>query len=553
VQVWPLNRYGFLLSQDDRMLTGLLLFAGVLLVFIVVLTVVACLNVAGLLVSRALSRQREIAVRLSLGCGRWRLTRLLLTESFLLAAAGISAGALLSLWLARVLVATPLPLPVPVEIEVPIDGHLLLYLAFLTGLSTLVTGLAPAMQAWRMHRIGESIRSPRSVGFRHFSTRAVVITGQVALSTVLLVATMLFVRSLWSATQVHPGFDLDRVVTVETDTPSTQMTSAEVEQRQRINLALMRGLPQVVAVSGADIIPLSMNTNVTNLEVDGGNAEPLRVKVNNNYILPEYFRVMGIPRLAGRDFLDRDQQSQPVAVIVNETFANKLFPNGGVLGKRVRRPRPSRETPELWAEIVGVVADSRYATLGEERAPLVYWPAGPGARGLAIHVRTEGDAAGLAKQLSNVLQGTNARVRPLRSVMAIALFPAEAAAVLLSALGLVAWVLTVAGLYGVVTYTVNRRIPEIGVRVALGAPPTAILRLVMREAITVTAVGLAIGLGLSAAASPALIMLLSGVDPHDLASFAVPALALVVTAIAAAYGPALRGASIAPTRALRAE
>jgi ABC-type antimicrobial peptide transport system permease subunit len=137
--------------------------------------------------------------------------------------------------------------------------------------------------------------------------------------------------------------------------------------------------------------------------------------------------------------------------------------------------------------------------------------------------------------------------------MAIALFPAEAAAVLLSALGLVAWVLTVAGLYGVVTYTVNRRIPEIGVRVALGAPPTAILRLVMREAITVTAVGLAIGLGLSAAASPALIMLLSGVDPHDLASFAVPALALVVTAIAAAYGPALRGASIAPTRALRAE
>jgi predicted permease len=535
------------------MLQGLMLFTGVLMVFIVVLAVVACLNVASLLTSRALSRQREIAVRLSLGCGRWRLTRLLFVESFLLAALGISAGALMSVWLARVLVATPLPFPVPLEIEVPVDGHLLLYLAFLTGVSTVVAGLAPAMQAWRMHRIGESIRSPRSLGFRRFSTRVLLTTGQVALSTVLLVTTMLFLRSLWNAAQVHPGFDLDRVVTVELDTRSAQLADGQVDQRQSMALTRLRGLAQVTAVSGADIIPLSMNTNVTSLEVDAGNTEPLRVKVNNNWILPEYFRVMGIPHLAGREFLEKDRQLQAAAVIVNETFARKLFPAGGALGKRVRRPRSSRETAEPWAEIVGVVADSRYLTLGEEPAPLVYWPAGPGVRNLAIHVRTEGDAARLAKQLPDVLQGTNARVRPLRAVMAIALFPAQAAAVLLAALGLVAWVLTVAGLYGVVAYSVTRRIPEIGVRVALGATPKAILRLVMREGVTVAAVGLVPGLGLSVAVSPALTMLLSGVNPHDLASFVVPGLVLLLTAIVAAYGPALRGANVAPTQALRAE
>ena len=173
VQIWPLNRLGLLLSQSDQKMTqGLVLFAGLLLVFIVLLAVLACLNVAGLLISRAFSRQREIAVRLSLGCGKWRLSRLLFAESFLLAAIGIGTGALLSVWLARMLVAMPLPFPVPFEIEVPIDGYLLTYLAFLTGLSTIVAGLAPAIHGWRMQGIGESIRSPRSLGFRRFSTQS---------------------------------------------------------------------------------------------------------------------------------------------------------------------------------------------------------------------------------------------------------------------------------------------------------------------------------------------------------------------------------------------
>jgi putative ABC transport system permease protein len=202
---------------------------------------------------------------------------------------------------------------------------------------------------------------------------------------------------------------------------------------------------------------------------------------------------------------------------------------------------------------VGVVADSRYLTLGEAPAPLVYWPAQPGIRDLTLHVRTDGDAASLAKQLSGAFQSSSARVRPLRSIMAIALFPAQAAAVLLAALGLVGWALTIAGLYGVVGYSVTRRIPEIGVRVALGATPAGILRLIMREGVTIVGIGLTIGLTVAALMAPSLAMLLSGVDSHDLVSFTIPAAALLLTALAAAYGPALRGAKVQPMQALRTE
>lgn len=554
VTVWQLSRLGLFFSHlDQSNLQGLLLFSGLLLLFVVLLAVVACLNVAGLLISRALARQREIAVRLSLGCSRWRLSLLLLSESLLLAALGTAGGGVLSVFLARLLVATPLPFPVPIEIEVPIDGYLLGYLAFVIGLSTLVAGFAPAIQSWRMQGMGQAIRSPRSMGFHRLSARALITTAQVALSTVLLVATMLFVRSLWSATQIHPGFDLDRVATVEVDLRSELLTEAQVEERQQSILARIEDMPQVTAVSGAAIVPLTLNSMVTSLQVDAGSSEPLRARVNNNSILPEYFRVMGIARLAGRDFEEKDRRIQSTVVIVNETFAKRMFPGGSALGRQIRRPRPTYEPAEPWAQIIGVVADSRYATLGELPEPLVYWPAKPGSRDLTLHVRTAGDAASLARQLSGAFQGSSARVRPLRSVMAIALFPAQAAAVLLAALGLIGWVLTIAGLYGVVGYSVTRRIPEIGVRVALGATPGKILRLVMSEGITIVAIGLTLGLTVAAVAAPALAILLSGVNPHDLVSFTLPAAALLLTTIAAAYGPALRGARVQPMQALRTE
>jgi len=402
-----------------------------------------------------------------------------------------------------------------------------------------------------MQAFGEAVRSSRPVGLHRFSGRAFLTAAQVALSTVLLVGTMLFVRSLANAAHAYPGFDLDRVVTVELD-PASEQSPAALAAVREATISRIRGIAGVTAVSAADIVPLSMDSRVTSLQIDAGAAARLVSKVNNNFILQEYFRVMGIARLQGRDFTDKDVHTQ-AAVIVNQTFAKKLSPGGSALGKRVRLPRPSYEAAEPWAEVVGVVADSRYLTLGENPMPLVYWPAKPDMGRLTIHVRSEGDAASLAKLVSGALGTSSARVRPLRAVMAVALFPAQAAAVLLASLGFVGWALTIAGLYGVVTYSVNRRIPEIGVRIALGATPAEILKLIIRDGVAIVAAGLALGLGLSALSSPVLTMLLSGVDPHDRASFAAPAVALLLTAIAAAYGPARKGTRIPPVDALRTD
>ena len=553
VQTFPFHRFGLFLSSDDPMMRVLLLFASLIVVFVVLLAVVACINVAGLLVARAMARQREIAIRLSIGCGRMRLARLLLAESLLLALAGVGLGALMSVWLARLLVAVPLPFPVPFEVEVPIDTHLLAYLAMLVGLATVVVGIAPMLQAWRVSVVGGTGNARRAAGFRRWSLRGALIAGQIAVSTVLLVATTLFVRSLWVASRIDPGFDLDHVATVEADTRSHQLKEAEVTAYYGTAIARLKSLPNVTAVSGAIVVPLSMSSIVNSLLVDRGDKDQA-VTVNSNWILPDYFRVMGIPLRGGREFSETDRQSKARAAIVNETFARRLFPGHSALGQRVRRP-VSTGDPEPWAEIVAVVADSRYLTLGEEIRPQVYWPFGLTTGDLTIHIRTETEAGVLARALRDVLNGVDSRVptrvRPLRAVMSVALFPAQAAAVVLAALGLVGWALTVAGLYGLVGYTVTRRIPEIGVRVALGASPSNVMRLLLREGLAITFAGLAAGLVLAALVTPFLGMLLAGVPPRDPASFALVAIVLVSTALIASYGPARRGMRLSPVDALR--
>jgi len=554
VQTFPFHTLGLFLSADDRMLQIILLFASVIVVLVFLLAVVACVNVAGLLVARAVARQREFAVRISIGCGRWRLARLLLAESLLLATAGVGLGAMASIWLARALVAVPLPFPVPFEAEVPLDLHLLAYLATLVGLATLVVGIAPVLQAFRVSVVGGTGSAPRAVGHRRWSARGVLIAVQVAASTILLVATTLFVRSLWVASRIDPGFDIAHVVTVEADTQSRQLTAAETSSFYRAAIDRLKGAPNVSAVSGAAIVPLSMDSIVHGVQIERGGRD--QAMVNSNWILPDYFRVMGIPFRSGRDFTQSDLQAKPLAVIVNETFARSVFPGRSALGQRLRRPGPKGQE-EPWVEIVGVVADSRYLTLGEDTRPQVYWPFGPQLGKITLHVRTEDDATALAAVLGEGLTGVDPRVhlrvRPLQAVMAVALFPAQAAAVVLAALGVVGWALTIAGVYGLVAYTVTRRIPEIGVRVALGAPPWSVMRLLLRDGLVIAVVGVAAGLVVAAWTTPFLSALLAGVSPRDTTSFCLVAAALVLTALVASYGPARRGIRLSPTEALRSE
>jgi putative ABC transport system permease protein len=546
VQTFPFHRLGLFLSSNDQVLQVILLFAAAVLVFVFLLALVACVNVAGLLVARSLAREREIAIRLSIGCGRMRLARLLLTESLMLAVCGVGIGALFSIWLARLLVAAPLPFPVPFELEAPVDWRLLVYLSAMVAIATVLMGVAPVLQAWRLAVAARKRRG---------SLRGILIASQVAISTVLLIAMSLFVRSLWAASRIDPGFDLDRVVNVEVDTKSRPMTETERDAYYRAAVARLKNMPGVTGVSVAHVVPLTMNSIVNSLLVDRGGKDE-NITVNTNWVLPDYFRTMGIALRAGRDFGEADRRAKPLTAIVNETFARTLFPGRSALGQRVRRPAPA-EKAEPWAEIIGVVADSRYLTLGEKTRPQVYWPFAQIPANVTIHVRTETDTAGLARAVPDALREVDARgtarVNPLRSVMSTALFPAQVAAIALASLGLVGWGLTVAGLYGLVAYSLSRRIPEIGVRVALGASPAQVMRLLLRDGLTVSLSGLAVGLVLAALATPLLGMFLAGVPPHDFASFVLVAGALGVTALAAGIGPARRGARMSPLEALRNE
>lgn len=555
VQTFSFRRLGLFMSSGDPMMQVLLLFASLVVVLVLLLAVVACVNVAGLLVARAASRQREFALRVSIGCGRWRLARLLLAESALLAVAGIGLGGVGSIWIARLLLAVPLPFPVPFEAEVPIDVHLLVYLAALVGLATVVVGVAPVLQAFRVSVVGGLGTAPRTVGLRRWSARGVLIGVQIAFSTLLLIATTLFVRSLWVASQIDPGFDMAHVVTVDADTRTAQLTPQDVDVFYRAAIARLKATSGVTAVSAAAVVPLSMASIVNSVHVDRG-ARPETVTVNTNWITGDYFRVMRIPVRSGREFADTDVGGQARVAIVNETFARRLFPGRNAIGQRVRRP-VAEGAEDPWAEIVGVVADSRYLTLGEETRPQVYWPVGPRFANITLHARGEGDARALARQLQDVLVDVDARVRvrarPLQDVMAVALFPARAAAVLLAALGLVGWVLTVAGVYGLVAYSVTRRIPEIGLRVALGAPPANVLRLLLRDGLVIAVTGVIVGLLAAATTTPLLSALLAGVPPRDAISFGLVAGGLLLTALLAAYGPARRGVRLSPTEALRTE
>jgi predicted permease len=558
VEVQPLPRFGKAFAQikADRMTRTLLTFSALLTVFILLLAAVACINVAGLLVARAMAREREIAVRRSIGCGRFRLVRLLFAESFLIALAGIGLGALLSLALARMLIATPLPFPVPFEVEIPLDRTLFSYLAGLTGLATLMAGLAPVIHAWRTPAAASIGHAQATAGRGRLSMRRVLIVAQVAASTVLLIGATLFVRSLQQASQVDPGFELDRVVTVELDARSGLWPDEERASRQRAAMAALETIPGVDGVSAADIVPLSMSSQMIGMFAKVGEEEQL-VTVYANTVLPGYFNVMGIPLRAGREFGEEDLQEASQTVIVNETFARRIFPDGSALGQRLRRPAREDEAPPL-LEIVGVAADSRYWTLGEETRPTVYWPGRKGGEGASIiHVRTADDAAALARQIPAELEKSDPQIsvtaKPLRDVMALALFPAKVAAVLLGGLGLVGWILTVAGLYGVVSFGAARRVPEIGVRTALGATRGSILRLLLREGLLIAGVGLTFGLGAAALATPLLAAFLVSVAPYDGVSFAAVAVGLLLTALAASYGPARKGARISPTQALRSE
>jgi putative ABC transport system permease protein len=533
-------------------------FFAVLMGIVSLVLAIACANVAGVLLARATARRREIAVRLAIGAGRWRLVRQMLVESTLLFVLGGAIG----LALARVmttLLLTQLPsLPIPIDMSLPLDLRAVSFTLGLSLVAAVAAGLAPALHGSRADVVGDLKADAQSRPDRQRLRNAFVV-GQVAFSIMLVVAAALFVRALERAGAIDPGFDPRGVELAALDlslagyTPETGRVFAN-ELIQRV-----RGAPGVQSAALSAMVPLSGGgLGLGGLTVPGATAPGAGrpASVDWNVVTPGYFAAMKMRLASGRDFTDGDRDGSPPVVIVNETAARRWWPNQDPLGKTLLQqdaPEPARTLT-----VVAVARDSKYRSLGEDPRLFVYVPIAQQYVPRVTIVARSTQGQRLAAELRGVLASLDANLPIVSSVTfdehaALGLVPQRVAASVSGSLGLVGLLLAAMGIYGVTAYRVTSRTREIGVRVALGAQPGDVVRMVLRQGVVLALGGVAIGLALAAVAARLIESLLFGVGSTDPIAFAGSAVLFVVIALAACFVPARRAVSVDAMRALRHE
>ena len=524
-------------------------------------------NVANLFLARATVRRREIAIRLAMGAGRWRVVRQLLTESTLLALTAGTLAVLLTFWTAEILGAKiPENVQLPITLDFTPDLRLLgwaLVLSFATGLAF---GCAPAWQAVRTSLIpslkpGES---GSSHGARRLTLRNVLVVAQLSLSVVVLVAGGLFVRSLANARDAfNPGFDADRMLSMRLDPGTLGYKAPRIEAVYRDVLRLLKEVPRIESASLVSSPPFGSYGSAEAQVVPDGTATGTAGQESGAALYrtgPRYFQTMGIPLAAGRDFDERDEAKSTQVAILSEAVARRLFGSAqGAVGKRVRA---NEDGPKTRLEVVGVVSDqSRGGGPGEDER-ILYVPSlqrEPG-KGMTLVVRAASPSD--LRSLDEAVRRTLQKVDPVFPISEVRMGEDHAdrqlGAVRLTAevsmlLGLVALTLASLGLYGVISYAVSVRTREIGIRLALGADSTNVRALVVREGLLLTAVGLAVGLAGALLATPVLQSQLINLPANDPATFTGVSVLLIAIALVASYVPARRATRINPIATLRAE
>ncbi len=535
--------------------------ATLLLVVAALVLLIACSNIANLLLARASDRAKEIAIRLAIGSGRWPLVRQLLAESLLLAVAGGALGLLFALWAAQLLVSFKPPLPIPINLDLSPDLRVFAYALGLALLTGIACGLAPALRASRPRLVSalksEGASLPGAGRGRRLSLRNALVVWQVALSTVLLIGAGLFLRSLSRAQAIDPGFTLRKgvVVTVALGLGSGY-TPEEGLVFYREASERLAALPGVSDVALTEHLPLAGNVHITGIELESRPvaSEDDELPVDTASVSPGYFQTLGVALVAGRDFSLADGPGAGGMVIVNQAAAESFWPGEEAVGKRLRL---GRDDP--WQTVVGVVANGKYRTLGEAPRPFLYGNLQQDYSSVVqILVATEGDEQGLLPAVRQDLLRLDPalpllEVKTMTEHLAFMLFPARMAAVLLASFGLLGLVLASVGLYGVVAYAVARRTREVGIRMAIGAGARDVLRLVVGEGMALVAVGLGLGVTLALAGTQALESLLYGVSSVDPWTFVAVPVLLSAVALAANLLPARRATAIAPVVALRQE
>lgn len=520
---------------------------------------IACANLANLLLARASVREREIAVRQAIGAARSRLIGQLLVESLLLAVLGAALGAVLAQLLSRGLIAFLSTANNPVFVGLGIDTRVLGFTAALAIATCLLFGLAPAWKATRLAPASVMRASGRglSAGRERFSLRRALVVAQVSLSLVLLIGALLFVRSFEKLLAVNSGFKPEGVVSVSMDLRRPQYSKERRPVIFRELLEHIRTRPGVISAAQVAFTPVSgagWNNQVLAL---GSTAAT--VQSNFNRVSPGYFQTMGTAFVAGRDFDQRDTLGSPKVAIVNEVFAQRIFGRDNPLGKSFTVKAPVGKPDDVY-QVVGLVRNTKYYNLREDFVPISFLAMSqdddPGA-GATFVLRTAGPVndvfSGVKAAVNEVHSEIGLEFRVLSAQLNESLQRDKLMATLSGAFGLLAGLLSTLGLYGVIAFMVARRRNEIGVRMALGAGRPQVLGLIMREASLLLAVGLTIGVGLSLWAGKSASALLFGLKPYDPATLAGGIGVLAVVALLASYVPARRASRLEPMHALREE
>ncbi|MFL6279912.1 MAG: ABC transporter permease [Vicinamibacterales bacterium] len=523
--------------------------------------VIACANIANLLLARANARRHELTVRVALGASRWRIARQLLVESTLLSAAGAMLGLAFARWGAALLVREFSVDDPPMTLDVGIDWIVLGFTALVAMLTALLFGTLPAMRATRVQPNDALKEQGRSIlGESRFGFGSLMVILQVALSLVLVVGAGLFVRTFTSLTHVRLGFNPEPLLIVEMN---GKRSSVAPENRRELWERMRQAAVAVPGVQSAalqNITPLTFSGWNTVIENPPGLSlgEDQRL-VNVNAVSRDWFATQGIAFVAGRDFTDQDRTGAPHAIVVNETLVKKYFGEGNAIGKTMREiTRPGVAAPDL--HIVGIVRDAVYLSLKEPIPPTMYQhlpqvEGGPG-QGMDMAVRAAGTSpAMLSRSIADALQRVDKDVtftlRVYKQAIRANTVQERMVAMLSGFFGALALLLAALGLYGVMTYAVSRRRTEIGIRMALGAAPSAAVRLVLQRATVLVTIGVVLGAGLSMWAARFATPLVFGVQPRDPATLAGAAAVLAAIGLLAGWLPARRAARIDPARVLR--
>ena len=563
-QKLPLGTVGYTLNLvplHKQMVGKIRKLLLVLMAMVALVLLIACANIANLLLARATSRQKEIAIRAALGAGRLRLIRQLLTESLLLSLAGGTLGFLLAVWGNSLLVAL-IPEDVPRIHEAGVDARMLgftLLVSFVTGV---IFGLAPALRASKLD-LNESLKEGSrgtTSGFRENRLRSLLVVSEVAMALVLLVSSTLLIRSFVRLLDVKPGFNPTNVLTMDVQLPNLPPSKYENRDEQAAFFQQLTGriksLPGVENAGAVVTLPLTGAFESTDIILEGqaGLPDEQRPEADYTGVSTDYFQTLQIPLLSGRQFSEHDTRGKPGVIIVNDILARMHWPNEDPIGKRFRvgfekEPR----------EIIGVVGSIKQTTLDAAVRPAMYLPAlqFPDNR-MTLLVRTAGEPGAMAalvreqvRALDRNLPVTN--VRTMEEVVDSSVAQPRFSMLVVGLFAALALVLAIVGIYGVMAYSVSRRAHEIGVRMALGARSGQVLKLVLKEGMALTLMGIGIGLLGAFAATRVLASLLFGVSTKDPFTFVAVSMLLAIVAFVACYIPARRAAKVDPLVALRYE